>query len=71
MEINQNDIVILKKLSHCKICKNDTFRVTQTGTNFVFKCSCCNNEKTISSLKIKLCVKEVISTLHKPTVCDF
>ncbi len=71
MEINANDIVKLKKISHCKSCKNDTFSVVKTGTEFVFKCCCCRQEKTISSIKLKICVKEVMSTIYKPTKMDF
>lgn len=71
MEINSNDIVRFKKLSCCKTCKNDTFIVTQTGTDFKFKCNCCNYQKTLSSKKIKTCIKEVISTLPNNTRLDF
>lgn len=60
MEINTNDIVILKKLKHCNVCSNDTFRVIQTGTKFIFKCNDCKKEKTISAGKVKFYVKEVI-----------
>lgn len=72
MEINKHDIVILKKLSHCKLCKNDTFHVTQTGTDFKCKCSICKNEKIIPAKHLKRCVKEVITSLSsRPCIMDF
>lgn len=71
MEINVSDIIRLKKLSHCKICKNDTFMTIKTGTEFIFKCDCCKTQKIISAKKLKFHIKEVISTINTPTILDF
>lgn len=70
MEINTADILKLRKLAHCKVCKNDTFMVKQTGTDFILSCTLCQKEKTIPASKIKLCVKEVVSTTFRPQIIE-